>query len=69
MLSKGWSKFIISLQKKKEREERRLFTVEGDKLVREFLMSEWIVEVLAGKPEYLASLPAELKNRPQRLYR
>ncbi len=61
MLSKGWSKFIISLQKKKEREERRLFTVEGDKLVREFLMSEWIVEVLAGKPEYLASLPAELK--------
>lgn len=63
MLSKGWSKFIISLQKKKEREERRLFTVEGDKLVKEFLLSDWIVEVLAGKPEYLASLPAELKKR------
>ncbi len=37
MLSKAKITFIISLQKKKTREEERLYVIEGDKLVKEFL--------------------------------
>lgn len=63
MLSKAKTKFILSLQKKKRRDEEKLFTVEGDKMVRELLMSDLSVAMLAGKPEYLGSLPRELKSK------
>jgi TrmH family RNA methyltransferase len=39
MLSKSRIKFIKSLQNKKARDEERLFVIEGDKLVKEFLSS------------------------------
>ncbi|MBE0667934.1 MAG: RNA methyltransferase, partial [Bacteroidales bacterium] len=37
MISRNQSKLILSLQKKKSREETGLFVIEGDKLVREYL--------------------------------
>jgi TrmH family RNA methyltransferase len=57
MLSKAKITFIISLQKKKVREEERLYVVEGDKLVREFLEASVKVRMLVAKPEFLNSLP------------
>jgi RNA methyltransferase, TrmH family len=57
MVSKSKANFIISLQKKKTREEERLFVIEGDKLVREFLTAKTPVVTLVAKPEFLNSLP------------
>jgi RNA methyltransferase, TrmH family len=60
MISKNKAKFIISLQKKKIREEEGLYVIEGDKLVREFLAAKVPVHTLVAKPEFLDSLPSEL---------
>lgn len=60
MISKTRAKFIISLQKKKTREEEGLFVIEGDKIVKEFLMAGVKVTILAAKPEFLGSLSPEL---------
>jgi RNA methyltransferase, TrmH family len=60
MISKNKAKFIISLQRKKTRDEERLFVIEGDKLVREFLASKLAVHTLVAKPEFLSSLTNEL---------
>jgi len=57
MLSKAQITFIVSLQKKKVREEERLYVIEGDKLVREFLEARVPVRMLVAKPEFLNSLP------------
>jgi TrmH family RNA methyltransferase len=59
MISKNKSKFITSLQKKKNRDEENLFLIEGDKLVREFLNANIRLKILAAKPEFINSLPAE----------
>jgi RNA methyltransferase, TrmH family len=60
MLSKNRTKFIISLQRKKTREEEGLFVIEGDKIVREFLHAGMAVRMLVAKPEFIRSLPADL---------
>lgn len=60
MLSKNKTRFIVSLQKKKIREEQKLYIIEGDKLVKEFLNTDMPVVTLIAKPEFLRSLPAEL---------
>lgn len=60
MISKNKSKFIISLQKKKVRDEERLFVIEGDKLVKEFLAAKIPIKTLIAKPEFLSALPADL---------
>ena len=60
MISKNKIKFIISLQKKKVRDEEGLFVIEGDKLVKEFLVAKIPVKTLVAKPEFLSSLPAGL---------
>jgi RNA methyltransferase, TrmH family len=57
MLNKARINFIISLQKKKAREEEQLYVIEGDKLVREFLEAGVNVRMLVAKPEFLNSLP------------
>jgi len=57
MLSKAKTSFILSLQKKKTREEERLYVIEGDKMVKEFLESGMPVRMLIAKPEFLNSLP------------
>ena len=51
---------ILSLQKRKVREENLLFVIEGDKLVREYLMAGNRVALLAGKPEWISGEPEEL---------
>jgi RNA methyltransferase, TrmH family len=63
MLSKNRTKFIISLQRKKTREEEGLFVIEGDKIVREFLHAGMPVKILVAKPEFIRSLPADLLAR------
>jgi TrmH family RNA methyltransferase len=60
MISKNSAKFIISLQKKKIRDEKRLFIIEGDKLVKEFLIAGMPFKTLIAKPEFLNALPADL---------
>lgn len=63
MLSKSKSKFIISLQKKKIRDEEKLYVIEGDKIVREYLAAGIPLRLLAAKPEFIRSLnPALLKQ-------
>lgn len=60
MISKNKAKFIISLQKKKARDEEGLFVIEGDKIVREFLAAKIPVNTLVANREFLNSLHAEL---------
>lgn len=48
---------ILSLQKRKVREENAMFVIEGDKLVREFLLAGNRVALLAGKPEWIDGEP------------
>lgn len=48
---------ILSLQKRKVREENLLFVIEGDKLVREYILAGNRVMLLAGKPEWIDSEP------------
>jgi len=62
MLSKNRLRFIISLQKKKIRDEQNLFIIEGDKLVKEFLCSDMKVLSLIAKPEFIGSLPKDILN-------
>ncbi|MGD0755691.1 MAG: RNA methyltransferase [Bacteroidales bacterium] len=60
MLSKTRIKFIKSLQNKKVRDEEKLFVIEGDKLVKEFLAANIPVKMLLAKPEFLNSLQPDL---------
>jgi len=62
MISKIKIKFITSLQIKKFRDEEKLFVIEGDKLVREFLASGVSIKMLVAKPEFLNSIPSEQKR-------
>jgi len=57
MISRNKANFIISLRKKKVREEEKLYVIEGDKLVKEFLTAKVPVRTLVAKPEFLNSLP------------
>lgn len=67
MISKNKANFIISLQKKKNREEEKLFVVEGDKLVKEFLEARVHVRILIAKPEFLNSLPLVLRQEVEEI--
>ena len=62
MISKIKSIYIISLQKKKARDEERVYVIEGDKLVREFLLAKVPVKMLIAKPEFLRSLSDDMKQ-------
>jgi RNA methyltransferase, TrmH family len=62
MISKIKSKYIISLQKKKVRDDERVYVIEGDKLVREFLLAKIPVKMLIAKPEFLRSLSDDMKQ-------
>jgi TrmH family RNA methyltransferase len=59
MISKNKIKFIISLQKKKVRDDEKLYVIEGEKLVREFLNAGIPVNILVAKGEFLSSLSPE----------
>ena len=62
MLSKNKARFIISLQKKKVREEEGLYIIEGDKLVSEFLSAGVTLKTLIAKKEFINELPSVLKE-------
>lgn len=62
MISKNKIKFILSLQKKKIRDEQRLYVIEGDKLVREYIKAGIKLQLLAAKPEFINSLPPNQKD-------
>jgi rRNA methylases len=62
MISKSRIKFIKSLQNKKVRDAERLFVIEGDKLVKEFLTAKVPIKMLFAKPEFLNGLPPELTS-------
>jgi TrmH family RNA methyltransferase len=67
MISKNKIKYLISLQKKKIREDENLYVIEGDKLVREFLSAGITVKTVYAKPEFISSLPASLKNSAEEI--
>jgi RNA methyltransferase, TrmH family len=60
MLSKNKTRFIISLQKKKIREEYKLYIIEGDKIVKEFITAGIPIKSLIAKPEFINSLSKEV---------
>jgi TrmH family RNA methyltransferase len=60
MISRNRRKFIISLRKKKMRDKERMFVIEGDKLIKEFLFAKIHLKGLFAKPEFIASLPSSL---------
>jgi TrmH family RNA methyltransferase len=60
MITRNQVKMILSLQKRKFREESLLFVIEGDKLVREYLMAGNRVALLACKPEWISGEPDEV---------
>jgi TrmH family RNA methyltransferase len=62
MISRNKTNFLLSLQKKKVRDEEKLFVIEGDKLVKEFLSAGKQVHLLIAKPEFISSLPHEQKG-------
>lgn len=62
MISKNKTKFIISLQKKKVRDEEQLFIIEGDKLVNEFIASKIQIRSLFARPEFISSLKSDIRR-------
>ena len=52
MLSKNKIKFIQSLKQKKYRLLHQLFVVEGEKIVNEFLNSDWEIEQIYATKEW-----------------
>lgn len=62
-LSKNKIQFIISLQRKKVRDEEGLFLIEGDKIVREYMQSDNRIRTLIAKPEFISGLPAKLTKK------
>ncbi|MFZ2287913.1 MAG: RNA methyltransferase [Bacteroidales bacterium] len=58
MITRNQVKMILSLRKRKVREENSLFVIEGDKLVREYILAGNRVRLLAGKPEWIDGEPA-----------
>jgi TrmH family RNA methyltransferase len=62
MVSKNKAAFILSLQKRKIREEEKLFVAEGDKIVKEFLEAGMKITTLVAKPEFIASVDLKYRN-------
>lgn len=60
MISRNKMQYVISLQRKKVRDSERLYIIEGDKIVKEYLMSGKRVVSLIGKSGFIGSLPADL---------
>jgi TrmH family RNA methyltransferase len=60
VITRQQAKMILSLQKRKVREESSLFVIEGDKLVREYIMAGNRVSLLACKPEWIDSEPEQV---------
>jgi TrmH family RNA methyltransferase len=64
MLSKENVKFIQSLRLKKQRDIHQQFIIEGNKLVVDFLNSDWEISHLLGTTEWIAQIPARVRKKP-----
>lgn len=62
MISKSRKRYILSLQQKKVREEKKQYVIEGDKLVREYLSAGKSFHLLIARPELIASLSKQEKS-------
>ncbi len=62
MISKSKAKFIVSLQKKKIRDDEKLYVIEGDKIVKEFVAARVPIKALIAKPEFISSLPLDIHS-------
>lgn len=62
MLSRNREKYILSLQRKKVRDDQRLYIIEGDKIVREFLQSGRSIRILIAKPEFISGITMESRG-------
>ena len=60
MISKTKTNFIISLQRKKVRDQEKLYVIEGDKIVNEYLLAKVNIKTLIALPEFIHSLSAEM---------
>jgi len=67
MLSNKQAKLIRSLQRKKQRDLSGLYIIEGDKLVKEYLEAGEEIVLLAGKAEWLSSLPSKYLDKDPEL--
>ncbi len=67
MISSNTIKLINSLRIKKYRDKNRLFIIEGDKLVKEFLELNAGVNLVAGETEWLSQLPDYLLERAEQV--
>ena len=67
MLTAAQRKDIVALQRKKERDDRRQFLVEGPKLVEELLASGWAVDRIVAVAEWAEGreVPCPLHVVPQ----
>lgn len=63
MLSKAKTSFIISLRRKKIRDQEGVYIIEGDKLVKEYILSGMPVVTLFAKKEWINSRGEELIDR------
>src|SRR5699024_9665460 len=60
MLSKNQAKNIRAVHSKKERREKGLFLVEGEKIVVELLASNWRIEALYATSEFIDAYQTQL---------
>jgi len=67
MIGTNKVKLINSLRIKKYRDKNRLFIVEGDKLVKEYLELNAGVNMVAGEAEWLAQVPDYLLDRAEQV--
>jgi TrmH family RNA methyltransferase len=63
MFSKERQKFIKSLHNKKNRQEERLFLVEGGKSLEEVLLSDFEIDTLCISEKFLDKYPSLMENR------
>jgi TrmH family RNA methyltransferase len=63
MVSKNKIKFIISLREKKIRNKEKLYIIEGDKLVNEFIAAGVTIRSLVATPGFIGSIPAGARDR------
>lgn len=62
MVSKSKTNYVLSLQKKKVRNDEGLFVIEGDKIVKDFLSAKVRLKILFAVPEFISDLTPATKG-------
>jgi RNA methyltransferase, TrmH family len=68
MISKNKSRFIVSLHNKKAREEEKLYIIEGEKIVREYLIAGAQIRYLCATAEFLGGLNKNLLKNTNEVF-